>query len=123
MTEVEFRSCVVWPREKILMWRWRFTSPIMDRFWSYAIGIRQEARGYRQPLLSYERVMKGDQIILDRPDEQDQRDSLRLTQTHLEQISANAEFSCETTGRKSGASHGSLDSLSSDLGRTTSGML
>lgn len=60
--------------------------------WSYAIGIRQEARGYRQPLLTYERVMKGDQTILERPDEDDRRDPLRLTQTHLEQISANAKF-------------------------------
>ena len=49
--------------------------------WSYAIGIRQEARGYRQPLLSYEKVMKGDQTILKRPDDEDKRDPLRLTQT------------------------------------------
>ena len=60
--------------------------------WSYAIGIRQEARGYRQPLLTYERVMKGDQTILGRPDEGDKRDPERLTQTHLEQINANAKF-------------------------------
>ena len=60
--------------------------------WSYAIGIRQEARGYRQPLLTYERVMKGDQTISERPDADDRRDPLRLTQTYLEQINANAGF-------------------------------
>jgi len=60
--------------------------------WSYAIGIKQESRGYRQPYLAYERVTKGDAIILDRPDQEDSRDRLRLTQTHLEQINANAEF-------------------------------
>ena len=60
--------------------------------WSYAIGIRQEARGYRQPFLSYEKVMKGDETILRRPDDEDNRDRLRLTQTHLEQINANAKF-------------------------------
>jgi len=60
--------------------------------WSYAIGIRQEARGYRQPLLTYERVMKGDQTISKRPDDDDKRDPLRLTQTYLEQINANAGF-------------------------------
>lgn len=60
--------------------------------WSYAIGLRQEARGYRQPILTYEKVMKGDQIILDRPNEEDRLDSLRLTQTHLEQINTNAAF-------------------------------
>jgi predicted ATPase len=60
--------------------------------WSYAIGIRQEARGYRQPFLTYERVMKGDQIIIERPDQEDSGDPLRLTQTYLEQINANAGF-------------------------------
>lgn len=60
--------------------------------WSYAIGLKQEARGYRQPLLAYERVMRGDQIVRERPDSEDQKDPLRLTQTHLEQINANAEF-------------------------------
>lgn len=60
--------------------------------WSYAIGIKQEARGHRQPFLAYERVMKGDQTILERPDADDKRDPLRLTQTHLEQINANADF-------------------------------
>ena len=60
--------------------------------WSYAIGIRQEARGYRQPFLTYERVMKGDQTIINRPDDDDKRDPLRRTQTYLEQINANAEF-------------------------------
>lgn len=60
--------------------------------WSYAIGIKQEARGYRLPLLAYERVMKGDTKILERPNAEDISDSLRLTQTHLEQINANAKF-------------------------------
>lgn len=60
--------------------------------WSYAIGIKQEARGYRQPYLAYERVTKGDQPLLRRPDTEDAKDPLRLTQTHLEQINANAKF-------------------------------
>jgi len=60
--------------------------------WKYAIGIRQESRGYRQPILSYERVWHKDEQILDRPEENDKRDPLRLTQTHLEQINANTRF-------------------------------
>ncbi len=60
--------------------------------WSYAMGIKQEARGHRQPFLAYERVMKGDRTILERPDSEDRHDPLRLTQTHLEQINANANF-------------------------------
>ena len=60
--------------------------------WRYAIGIKQEVRGYRQPYLSYERVWQKNKQILNRPDDSDKTDSLRLTQTHLEQINANAEF-------------------------------
>lgn len=60
--------------------------------WRYGIGLRQEARGYRLPLLAYERVYKGNELILNRPDKDDEADKLRLSQTHLEQISANAAF-------------------------------
>jgi predicted ATPase len=60
--------------------------------WSYAIGIKQEARGRRQPYLAYEKVAKGDRILLNRPDDDDKTDPVRLTQTHLEQINANVEF-------------------------------
>jgi predicted ATPase len=60
--------------------------------WRYAIGMTQQVRGYRQPLLRYERVWKGDKQVLSRPDKVDEEDELRLTQTHLEQISANTGF-------------------------------
>jgi len=60
--------------------------------YKYAIGIKQQVRGYRQPILHYERVWKDGELLLDRPDEKDKTDDERLTQTHLEQISANALF-------------------------------
>ncbi len=60
--------------------------------WRYAIGITQQVRGYRQPILRYEKVWKGGELVLERPDTADKTDELRLTQTHLEQISANADF-------------------------------
>lgn len=60
--------------------------------WRYAIGIRQEPRGYRQTYLTYERVWKDGQQILDRPDADDEVDRQRLTQTFLEQINVNADF-------------------------------
>ncbi len=60
--------------------------------WKYAIGIKQEVRGYRLPILTYERVWKEDKLILNRPDSKDKIDKERLTQTHLEQINANKEF-------------------------------
>lgn len=60
--------------------------------WRYAIGIKQEVRGYRLPILTYEKVWKDDKLILNRPDSKDKTDKERLTQTHLEQINANKEF-------------------------------
>jgi predicted ATPase len=63
-----------------------------ELLWKYAIGIRQESRGYRQPYLAYEKVWKEDELILNRPGPEDTQDKLRLTQTHLEQINANFFF-------------------------------
>lgn len=60
--------------------------------WRYGIGIKQETRGLRQVQITHERVWKNNEQILNRPDEQDRKDALRLTETHLEQISANREF-------------------------------
>lgn len=60
--------------------------------YKYAIGITQQVRGYRQPILKYEKVWKNGDFLLQRPDQQDATDELRLTQTHLEQISANVAF-------------------------------
>lgn len=58
----------------------------------YSIGITQEVRGHRQPIVQFERAWKDGVQVLDRPDANDKTDELRRTQTHLEQISANAEF-------------------------------
>ena len=60
--------------------------------WRYAIGIKREPHGHHRPILDYERVWKGDQQILDRPDEEDKKDKERLTQTYLEQINSNRDF-------------------------------
>lgn len=60
--------------------------------WRYAIGFQQETRGHRLPYITYERVWRDGQQILDRPDEEDTKDSDRLTQTFLEQINVNVNF-------------------------------
>ncbi len=60
--------------------------------WKYEIGIKQAPRGYRQQYLTYERVWHHEEQILNRPDEKDREDELLLTQTHLEQITANSRF-------------------------------
>jgi len=60
--------------------------------WKYSIAIKQQPRGSRLSYLVYERIWSGNEQILNRPDENDKKDELRLTQTHLEQISANERF-------------------------------
>ncbi|MFA5863648.1 MAG: AAA family ATPase [Phycisphaerae bacterium] len=66
--------------------------PEQEPVWKYAIGIKQDVRGFRKPYLVYERVWKGNEQILNRPDSDDEKDKERLTQTHLEQINANERF-------------------------------
>ncbi|HAT14442.1 MAG TPA: chromosome segregation protein SMC [Microcoleaceae bacterium UBA11344] len=60
--------------------------------WRYGLGIKQRKGGKNEPIVAYERVWKGDRQIVDRPTQEDNNDELRLTQTYLEQINANAEF-------------------------------
>jgi len=60
--------------------------------WEYQIGVKQQPRGERRPFLAHEQVWRRGEKILERPDADDKKDELRLTQTHLEQISANAAF-------------------------------
>jgi len=58
--------------------------------WRYRIVFNQDKQ--RNPILRHEQIWKNGFQILNRPDEQDQKDSARLTQTHLEQINVNQEF-------------------------------
>jgi predicted ATPase len=60
--------------------------------WRYAIGITQQVRGQRLPVLRFEKVWKNGVLIIDRPEPPDKDDDMRLTQTYLEQISANKDF-------------------------------
>ncbi|MFZ1641225.1 MAG: AAA family ATPase [Candidatus Contendobacter sp.] len=60
--------------------------------WTYAIGFKSEGKGQQRLLLNYERVLRQGEIVLNRPDEADRADLARLTQTHLEQVNANADF-------------------------------
>ncbi|PSB18802.1 chromosome segregation protein SMC [Phormidesmis priestleyi ULC007] len=60
--------------------------------WKYGIGIKQRKGGQNDPVLSYEKVWKNEKQLVNRPNDEDEKDNLRLTQTYLEQINANAEF-------------------------------
>ena len=63
-----------------------------EAIWKYAISIKYPPSGKRRPNLEYEKVWENGKLILERPNEEDKKDELLLTQTHLEQISANFKF-------------------------------
>ena len=67
-------------------------TPDAPAIWRYALGFSQEPRGYRRTYLTHERVWKENNLLLNRPDKDDNTDMDRRTQTFLQQINANAEF-------------------------------
>lgn len=54
--------------------------------WGYSIGIN------RHDYLSYEKVSKNGQLVINRPDKDDISDQILLSQTFLEQVIANKAF-------------------------------
>ena len=60
--------------------------------WRYVLAFKPEGKGMQRTLVSAEQVWQGDVNLLSRPDDLDRDDPARLTQTHLEQIQANAQF-------------------------------
>lgn len=60
--------------------------------WRYEVAIKGEQGGRNRPVVVREIVEKDGDVLLSRPDESDANDPERLTQTHLEQISANQPF-------------------------------
>jgi len=60
--------------------------------WRYVLGFKPEGKGAQRLLVSREEVWEGEKKILSRPNPADKSDVMLLTQTHLEQIQANASF-------------------------------
>lgn len=60
--------------------------------WCYSLGFRQADREHCQTLLTHERVWREGELLLNRPDTDDNADPDRLIQTALEQNAANAKF-------------------------------
>ncbi len=58
--------------------------------WRYLLAFGHGAG--RQPVVKREIVRKSDEVIVERPDREDERDPERLEQTHLQQLNANREF-------------------------------
>lgn len=63
-----------------------------DTKWNYTLAFKPEGKGAQRIIISKEEVRKNGKPIINRPDAGDKRDETRLTQTHLEQIQANADF-------------------------------
>jgi predicted ATPase len=63
---------------------------INDGVWLYRLKFNQD--NLRRPIVQEERVEYNGKVRLDRPDEDDRTDKERLTQTALEQITANKDF-------------------------------
>lgn len=60
--------------------------------WRYVLAFKSEGKGAHRLLISAEEVWRKGKEILVRPESGDKSDTARLTQTHLEQIQANAKF-------------------------------
>lgn len=58
--------------------------------WEYELRFAQDKQ--RRPTIKRERVVQAGKVKLDRPNEQDESDPLRLTQTYLEQVNVNRDF-------------------------------
>lgn len=60
--------------------------------WRYLLGFNSEGKGAQRVVVTREKVWRKNTPILDRPKESDKDDPLLLTETHLEQTSANRDF-------------------------------
>lgn len=58
--------------------------------WEYELRFTQDNQ--RRPIIQREIVRQNGETILDRPDQKDNDDGERLTQTHIEQVLANQDF-------------------------------
>lgn len=63
-----------------------------EETWRYELAIRGEGSGRNRPIVDAEIVEFNGDVVLQRPNADDEADRERLTQTHLEQISANQSF-------------------------------
>jgi len=58
--------------------------------WTYEVGFNQDK--LRRAYVTKERVMHEEKVLIERPNDEDQQDPDRRTQTHLEQVNVNKPF-------------------------------
>jgi predicted ATPase len=66
------------------------TVDLEEHIWRYQLAFGRD--NLRRPVVKSERVWKDNTLLRQRPDADDEADSGRLGQTHLEQVNANREF-------------------------------
>lgn len=64
--------------------------PQANTRWEYELAFKQDAQ--RRARISKEKVVRDGQVLLTRPNDDDNQDPARLTQTHLEQVNVNRSF-------------------------------
>jgi len=69
-----------------------FTDGSPESVFTYILEMTQEPRGNRGTLVKREYAAINGVVLCDRPEKDDEQDPQRLTQTYLEQISANKKF-------------------------------
>jgi predicted ATPase len=60
--------------------------------WRYLLGFKSEGKGKQRIFVTQESVWRQGKKLFSRPTSEDESDSARLTQTHLQQVSANKDF-------------------------------
>jgi len=60
--------------------------------WSYSVSFGGERAGFHRPIVAREIVKQGEEVLIERPDGDDNDDPERLIQTALEQIALNRRF-------------------------------
>lgn len=60
--------------------------------WVYELKFKASGKGKQLINIVREKIIKNNKVILSRPNKNDEKDSIQLTQTHLEQILANQDF-------------------------------
>ncbi len=70
----------------------RLTDTAHNTEWTYELSFKSEPAGTHRPIVFSEIVRRNNEIVLDRPSQEDEDDKERLTQTALEQVNTNKNF-------------------------------
>ncbi|NWF53368.1 MAG: AAA family ATPase [Syntrophaceae bacterium] len=82
--------CLAARRDSDVEIRVELKDPDGKTHWEYEISFNQDKQG--PPLVGKEKVLRNEELVLVRPNDEDRNDPARLTQTYLEQVNVNQKF-------------------------------